>query len=73
VSKPTNHTEEKQKKVVTGLILQWKHLYFISFCLTPLIYMELLVKPEILTSYVRIWTYVWQRWKPSLYVFCTMF
>jgi hypothetical protein len=33
--------------------------------------MELVVKPEILTSY--IWTYFWQRWKPSLSICCTMF
>jgi hypothetical protein len=23
--------------------------------------------------YIRIWTYVWQRWKPSLSICCTMF
>jgi hypothetical protein len=23
--------------------------------------------------YIYIWTYVWQRWKPSLSIFCTMF
>ena len=32
------------------------------------IYMELLVKPEMLTSYIYIWTYVWQRWN-SLFLF----
>jgi hypothetical protein len=39
------------------------------------IYMQLLVKPEILTSYIYIyiWTYVWQRWKPSFSIFCIMF
>jgi hypothetical protein len=35
--------------------------------------MELLVKPEILTSYIYVWTYVWQRGKPFLSICCTMF
>jgi hypothetical protein len=37
--------------------------------------MELLVKPQILSSciYIYIWTYVWQRWKSSLSICCTMF
>jgi hypothetical protein len=37
--------------------------------------MELLVKPEILTSYIYIyvWTYILQRWKPSLSICWTMF
>jgi hypothetical protein len=39
------------------------------------IYMELLLKLEILTSYIYIyiWTYVWQPWKPPLSICCTMF
>jgi hypothetical protein len=35
------------------------------------IFMELLVKPGILMS--TIWTYVWQRWKLSLSICCTVF
>jgi hypothetical protein len=34
--------------------------------------MELLVPPEIF-NVVYIWTYVWQRWKSSLSICCTMF
>jgi hypothetical protein len=60
------------QKFANAVVLRRKYTHLTPSLLTSCIYMELLVKPETLTSYIDGRTNVWQRWKPSLSIYCTM-